>query len=79
MPVSKAMLQAPLNDDVPVTRGMLTGVRTELIERIDATRAELKAEIRDVKAGLARIEVLVEEQNARNKIVLDGIAALLSR
>ena len=72
---------------------MLAGVRTELLQRIDAARAELKseihevkaeihqvkAEIHEVKAGIARIEVLVEEQNARNRIVLDGITALLSR
>ena len=81
------------SDEVPVTRGMLAGVRTELLQRIDAARAELKseihevkaeihqvkAEIHEVKAGIARIEVLVEEQNARNRIVLDGITALLSR
>jgi septal ring factor EnvC (AmiA/AmiB activator) len=54
--------------------------------KIDAVRAELKADLHEVKAGMhgmqaqmARIEVLVEEQNARNKIVLDGITALLSR
>jgi len=97
----------PTADEVPVTRGMLTGLRTELLQRIDqgreeakaenrkldgkidALRAEIhevkaeihevKAEIHEVKAGMARIEVLVEEQNARNRIVLDGIAALLSR
>jgi hypothetical protein len=28
---------------------------------------------------MARIEFLVEEQNARNKVVLDGITALMSR
>jgi septal ring factor EnvC (AmiA/AmiB activator) len=91
-------------DEVPVTRGALAGVRTELLQRIDqareearadnqkldgkieAVRAELRAgfhevraELHEVKAAVARIEVLVEEQNARNRIVLDGIAALLSR
>jgi chromosome segregation ATPase len=110
---------APLKAaDVPVTRAMLGGVRTELLQRIDQAReeakegtqkldakidgvkAELKADIHKVKtelhevkadlhnvkgavhgmqAQMARIELLVEEQNARNKIVLDGIAALLSR
>lgn len=96
----KASPQAPTNDEVPVTRGMLIGVRTELIERIESVRGEVqkvntkidavhgelrseihavRSEIHDVKAGMARIEVLVEEQNARNKIVLDGITAVLSR
>ena len=39
----------------------------------------LDASIHEMKAGMARIEVLVEEQNVRNRIVLDGITALLSR
>ncbi len=126
----------PAAEEIPVTRGMLSGVRTELLQRIDQGREEaradnqrleakidsvkaelkadnqrleakidsvkaelkaeihevraelhevraelheLKAEIHEVKAGVARIEVLVEEQNARNRIVLDGIVALLSR
>jgi hypothetical protein len=132
--------QPLMADDVPVTRAMLGGVRTELLQRIDQARAEakadaqrldgkldgakaeLKAEIQEVKAELkaeiqgvraelkaeiqevkadvhevkagmhamqagmhamqaqmARIETLVEEQNARNKVVLDGITAVLSR
>jgi hypothetical protein len=104
VPPPKAKPSAPTADEVPVTRGMLVGVRTEILQRIDqgreGTRAEIrelkaelkgdihrldaaihdvKAEIHDVKAGMARIEVLVEEQNARNRIVLDGITALLSR
>jgi len=32
-----------------------------------------------MQAQMARMEVLMEEQNARNKIVLDGITALFSR
>jgi chromosome segregation ATPase len=125
MPSDKANPGVPTADEVPVTRGMLSGVRTEFLQRldqgreeakaekqeldgtIDAVRAELKvdiqkvdakldavrvelhevradihrldASIHEMKAGMARIEVLVEEQNARNRIVLDGITALLSR
>jgi chromosome segregation ATPase len=118
VPPSKARPSAPTANEVPVTRGMLTGVRTELLQRIDQGREEakaenqeldgkidtvraeihelrgelkgdmhrleagiheVKAELHEVKAGMARIEVLVEEQNARNRIVLDGIATLLSR
>lgn len=53
--------------------------------KIDAVKAELKAEIggvkadiHDLKAGQARMLFLIEEQNARNKIVLDAIAAMMS-
>jgi chromosome segregation ATPase len=114
VPPLKAKSSALVADEVPVTRGMLSGVRSELLQRIDQGREEaradsrkldakidgvraevhdlraevhemraevhgVKAEIHEVKAGMARIEVLVEEQNARNRIVLDGITALLSR
>ena len=57
--------------------------------KIDAGKADVqgvKAEIHDLKeafhgmqAQLTRMEVLIEAQDARNKIVLDGITALLSR
>lgn len=104
MPSPKIKPSALTADDVPVTRGMIVAMRTELLERIDQGREEakaankrldakidsvraemraeiheVKAEIHEVKAGVARIEALVEEQNARNKVVLDGITALLSR
>jgi chromosome segregation ATPase len=125
MPARSTKTSAPTADEVPVSRAMLTGVRGEVLQRIDqareetradlqrldgkidAVRAELhevkaelkadihevkaeihevKTEIHEVKAGMhamqaqmARIEVLVEEQNARNRIVLDGITAVLSR
>ena len=56
------------SDEVPVNRGMLPGVR-----------AELRSETHEVKAGIARIEALLDAQNAQTRIVLDGITALLSR
>lgn len=59
------------------TLGQLEAVARDL-----GPRAEIlahKSTAGTLKAGIARIETLVEEQNARNRIVLDGIAALLSR
>ena len=65
---------------------MLAEARTELLERVDGLRDELKAEIHEVKAEIhevkaqvARIAFLVEEQNARNKVVLDGLMAYIDR
>ena len=76
---------------------MLSGVRTELLERIDQVKNELKADIHElraeihgvkadihgvkaeihgVKAEVARIAFLIEEQNARNKVVLDALMAV---
>jgi hypothetical protein len=62
----------PALDDVPATRGMLNATRIELLERIDGIESSLKADI-------ARVIYLVEEQNSRNKVVLDGLASMFSR
>src|SRR5689334_23079447 len=73
----------PTADELPVTRAMLSAVRTELFERIDQAKTELRAEIQQVrvelqevkaeihglKADMARLLFLVEEQNSRNKVV----------
>ena len=79
-------VNAPTAGELPVTRTMLGEVRTELLERIDQSKSELQAEIHQVKAGLhavraevARIGLLFEEQNARNKVVLDALMALIDR
>lgn len=75
---------------VPVTQAMLVGVRTELVERMTALETRLEARLTEVEARLtsqihllagevARIGVLVEEQNARNAIVLEAIRAMIDR
>lgn len=104
----------PTADELPVTRAMLSAVRTELLERVDqvqnkleakihevraevqevraevhALKAEvhglkaeiheIKADIHEIKGGMARMMLLLEEQNARNKVVLDGLVAVMAR
>jgi uncharacterized protein (UPF0335 family) len=85
--------EAPKADEVPVTAAMLRETRTELLERIDQAKSELRAEfaelraevhslradVHGMRAEIARIGLLVEEQNARNKIVLDGLMAYIDR
>ncbi|MCC6558498.1 MAG: hypothetical protein IT372_36635 [Polyangiaceae bacterium] len=73
-------------DELPVTRRMLVEVRGELLSRIDQTKEELKADIQavkvdvhGVKADVARMLFLMEDQNARNKVVLDGLSAFMDR
>lgn len=113
-PARPSARRAPTAAEVPVTRAMLGEVRTELLERIDQAKDELraeihgvraelhhlkaevhelraeihevKAELHEVKAGLhgvqaevARIGLLIEEQNARNKVVLDALMAIIDR
>lgn len=86
--------------DVPVTQGMLFGVRDQLSEQIKAESRRfdsqfhelksefhelksefhgVKSEIHGMKSELHRVAILVEEQNARNAIVLDGLTSLFTR
>ncbi len=82
-----------LPDLLPATEGMLRLVRTELKENISELRSEMKAEfmrtdarIQDVltvshgiAAEVARLGVLVEEQNSRNRIVLEALTGISRR
>jgi hypothetical protein len=68
---------------VPVTVEMLNEMEDRLSLKIDAglhrVHSEIsgvKSELSGVKSEMHRIALLVEEQNARNKFVLDGYAQL---
>ena len=92
--------------ELPATREMLDGVRTELIERIASVESKLSGEVarvetsltgevarvdskltsgmsllsgqmHDVRADVARLGVLIEEQNARNSIVFEAMRAMI--
>lgn len=54
------------------------GIRAE-IHGVKAENQGIKAEMHGVKAEVARIAFLVEEQNARNKVVLDALVAFIDR
>jgi hypothetical protein len=83
----KRTIAVPMSTgDLPASRAMLGGVRDELIERLaafDARFVGLGARFdefkHDVGAAIARIGVLVEEQNTRNAIVLEAIRAMIDR
>jgi hypothetical protein len=77
--------------DVPATSGMLYEMESRLDFKIETLRTELRAESSSLRsemkaamsklntslrAEIHRIGLLVEEQNARNKFVLDGYAQL---
>ena len=60
-------------------RGEMSGMKSELKSEISGVKSEIsgiKSEIFGVKSELHRVALLVEEQNARNKFVLDGYAQL---
>jgi hypothetical protein len=85
-PKAKKSLKPRKSSHILVTKKMLFGVRDELKSDITTLRLETKAAITDVKADVSkvlaavhRVEVLVEEQNARNIFVLDGYTSLSDR
>ncbi len=49
------------------------------VQSVRADVQSLKADVQSVKADVHRVLVLVEEQNARNAIVFDGLTSLFGR
>jgi archaellum component FlaC len=81
-----------LKAEIHGVKAEINGVKAEINgvkAEINGLKAEIhgvKAEIHEVKATIARIEksshrmeLLLEEQNNRNKIVLDGLSHLFER
>lgn len=77
-------------ENVPVTQKMLYGVRDELKSdmkamearldgKIDSNFHSLSAQVHQLHSQVHRIGILVEEQNAKNNIVLDGLTMLFER
>lgn len=76
--------------DVPVTQRMLYVVRDELKSdirqldsklsgRIDSLEGKVKALFHELMSQIHQMKILVEEQNARNIIVMDGLVNLFER
>jgi len=75
-------LSHKIESEISGVRSEINGVKSEvhgLKAEISGIRSEvhgLKSEISGVKSELHRVALLVEEQNARNKYVMDGYAQL---
>jgi len=74
------------SEDQPATRKMLSLVRDELSQKMESgfnsIRSEIHAQRADfqrLEAGNSRMQLLFEEQNANNRIVLEGLQALWQR
>lgn len=65
--------------NVPVTQKMLYAVRDELKSEIKASEAKAEARSHALAGQIHQIMILVEEQNAKNNIVLDGLTNLFER
>lgn len=82
--IPELRLSVPIHStDVLVTQKMLYAVRDELKQDIAGSKIEIKSEMEvalsGVKSEIHRLALLVEEQNARNKIVMDGLTELFYR
>lgn len=74
------------SDVQPATRKMLSLVRDELKsniksleQKMDSGFSSLRAEFQKLDAGNSRMQLLIEEQNANNRIVLEGLQVLWHR
>lgn len=65
--------------DVPVTQKMLFAVRDELNSSIKSIDAKAESRFHEMSSQIHQIKILVEEQNAKNNIVLDGLNVLFER
>ena len=72
--------------DLPVTQGMLTAVHKQIRASINSSEKKLEAKINQVESKVElvlseihRMGVLMEEQNSRNRFVLDGYDSLYRR
>jgi hypothetical protein len=72
--------------DVLVTQKMLYAVRDELTHKIASSTHGLKSQISKLESAMAKLSAqmyrtltLVEEQNARNIVVMDGLTSLFGR
>ncbi len=72
--------KVPAVAELPVTRAMLMGVRDELRARLDhnnarldETNARIDALRAEVLAEVHRLGTLVEEQEVRNRVVLEVV------
>ncbi len=90
----EAQAQFPLQDkDLPATQGMLQLVRRELkaemkagfrqvdarFAQIDSRFAQMDSKLELISSDIARIGVLVEEQNSKNRILLEALTGLWQR
>ncbi len=60
-------------------RAEMTQFKTEVRSEVAQLRTEMKINFSEVKAMAHRTSLLVEEQNANNRIVLEGLQALWQR
>lgn len=64
------------SEQIPATSAMLYQMEERLTHRMESGFLSLRADIHEIKSEFHRVALLVEEQNARNKYVMDGYAQI---
>lgn len=67
------------SDAQPATRKMLHLVRKEILQRMDARFSAVNSRFDHLESRFTRMEFLLEEQNANNRVVLEGLQSLWQR
>jgi hypothetical protein len=67
------------SEDQPATRKMLASFRDELKSNICGMEQKMESGFHEIEAGNSRMQLLLEEQNANNRIVLEGLQILWHR
>ena len=72
---TKVELRTEIQETKAELRAEIQDVKVELGARL----GRVEAGLHEVKAEVARVAFLVEEQNARNKVVLDALVSFIDR
>lgn len=67
-----------VKSDIHLVKSDIHSVKSD-IHSVKSDILSIKSDLHAVKADVHRIMVLVEEQNARNAVVLDGLTSLFAR
>ncbi len=65
--------------DLPAKQGMLQLVRSELKSEMKSGFRQVDSKLEQVLSEVSRVGLLVEEQNSRNSVVLEGLTGLWDR
>ena len=78
--MEQALSHDPIkSDDVPATQWHLELVRQELKSDIISVQLEMRAGFQSMESILLGMKAMMEEQNSRNRYVLDGYSFLFDK
>ena len=72
-----ARVESKLTNEIARVENKLTGEVARVDSKLTSGMSLLSGQIHDVRADVARLGVLIEEQNARNSIVFEAMHAMI--